>query len=70
MEKDTNVKINWQYAGDADWSEQESLLLASGDLPDVFFGDNALKDNDIATLPLTLRSFPLEAMRSGAGIAP
>ena len=49
MEKDTNVKINWQYAGDADWSEQKSLLLASGDLPDVFFGDNALKDNDIAT---------------------
>ena len=35
MEKDTNVKINWQYAGDADWSEQKSLLLASGDLPDV-----------------------------------
>ena len=49
MEKDTNVKINWQYAGDADWGEQKSLLLASGDLPDVFFGDNALKDNDIAT---------------------
>lgn len=24
-------------------------MLASGDLPDVFFGDNALKDNDIAT---------------------
>ncbi len=24
MEKDTNVKINWQYAGDADWSEQRS----------------------------------------------
>lgn len=44
MEKDTNVKINWQYAGDADWSEQKSLLLASGDLPDVFFGDNALKE--------------------------
>ncbi len=29
--------------------KQKSLLLASGDLPDVFFGDNALKDNDIAT---------------------
>lgn len=49
MEKDTNVKINWQYAGDADWSEQKSLLLASGDLPDVFFGSNSLKDMDIAT---------------------
>ena len=42
MEEDTNVIINWQYAGDADWSEQKSLLLASGDLPDVFFGSNSL----------------------------
>ena len=49
MEEDTNVIINWQYAGDADWSEQKSLLLASGDLPDVFFGSNSLKDMDIAT---------------------
>ncbi len=49
MEADTNVKINWQYAGDADWAEQKSLLLASGDLPDVFFGSNSLKDMDIAT---------------------
>ena len=49
MEADTNVKINWQYAGGADWAEQKSLLLASGDLPDVFFGSNSLKDMDIAT---------------------
>ena len=34
MEKTTNVIIDWQYAGDADWGEQKSLLLAGGDLPD------------------------------------
>lgn len=49
MEKTTNVIIDWQYAGDADWSEQKSLLLAGGDLPDVFFGDNSLGDMDILT---------------------
>lgn len=49
MEKTTNVIIDWQYAGDADWGEQKSLLLAGGDLPDVFFGDNSLGDMDILT---------------------
>lgn len=49
LEKTTNVTIDWQYAGDADWEEQKSLLLASGDLPDVFFGSNSLKDMDIMT---------------------
>lgn len=49
MEKTTNVHIDWQYAGDADWGEQKSLLLAGGDLPDVFFGDNSLGDMDILT---------------------
>ena len=49
LEETTNVHIDWQYAGDADWGEQKSLLLASGDLPDVFFGSNTLKDMDIMT---------------------
>ena len=49
LEETTNVHIDWQYAGDADWPEQKSLLLASGDLPDVFFGSNTLKDMDIMT---------------------
>ncbi|WP_322176499.1 extracellular solute-binding protein [Acutalibacter caecimuris] len=49
MEKVTNVHIDWQYAGDADWGEQKSLLLAGGDLPDVFFGNNSLGDVDILT---------------------
>lgn len=49
MEAATNVKIEWQFAGDADWAEQKSLLLASGDLPDVFFGSNTLNDMDIMT---------------------
>lgn len=49
MEATTNVHIDWQFSGDADWAEQKSLLLASGDLPDVFFGSNSLNDMDIMT---------------------
>ena len=49
LEKLTNVKINWIYAGEADWAEQRSLLLASGDLPDVFFGSKCLRDVDLST---------------------
>jgi putative aldouronate transport system substrate-binding protein len=49
MEKLTNIHIDWQNASGADWTEQRSLLLASGDLPDVFFGSNSLRDVDIMT---------------------
>lgn len=48
VEEQAGVNIEWQiyYAGD--WSEQKSLLLASGDLPDAFFGSIALTASDIA----------------------
>ena len=49
MEKDTNVKINWQYAGDADWSGRVALAGQRRFCPTYSSGDNALKDNDIAT---------------------
>lgn len=48
VEEQAGVNIEWQvyYAGD--WSEQKSLLLASGDLPDAFFGSIALTASDMA----------------------
>lgn len=36
LEDQAGVDINWQVYYNADWSEQKSLLLASGDLPDAF----------------------------------
>ncbi|WP_424769326.1 extracellular solute-binding protein [Paenibacillus sp. sgz302251] len=47
LEKETNVKINWQVMSSNDWGEQKSIMLASGTLPDVIFGDNAFSDSDI-----------------------
>ncbi|URJ34138.1 ABC transporter substrate-binding protein [Paenibacillus polymyxa] len=38
LEKQTNVKINWENIPDTDFAEKKNLLLASGDLPDAFYG--------------------------------
>lgn len=47
IEESTGVDIEWQVFYASDWSEQKSLLLASQDLPDAFWGSNALYDTDI-----------------------
>lgn len=36
IEDKMNINIDWQVYYNSDWSEQKSLLLASGDLPDAF----------------------------------
>lgn len=48
LEAKQNVKINWNTYYYGDWSEQKSLLLASGNLPDVFWAEITLNDTDIA----------------------
>lgn len=47
LEKNTNVKIEWQVMSSNDWAEQKSILLASGKLPDVIIGDQTFLDSDI-----------------------
>lgn len=47
LEKDSNVKINWQVVSSNDWADQKSVMLASGKLPDVIIGDLAFGDSDI-----------------------
>lgn len=42
------INIEWQVYYNADWTEQKSLLLASGDLPDAFFGSICLNATDVA----------------------
>jgi putative aldouronate transport system substrate-binding protein len=48
LEEKTNVKINWQVMSSNDWTEQKSIMLASGTLPDIIFGDAVFTDADIA----------------------
>ncbi|WP_309122173.1 ABC transporter substrate-binding protein [Paenibacillus sp.] len=38
LEASTNVHIEWNNIPDTDYQEKKNLLLASGDLPDAFYG--------------------------------
>lgn len=45
-EKTTNVKIDWDLnPGGSSWAEKKSLMFASGDLPDAFFGHGILDES-------------------------
>ncbi len=46
MQEETNVIINWEII-QSGWDEKKSLLFASNDLPDAFFGAKALNNVDI-----------------------
>lgn len=47
LEKNTNVKIDWQVMSANDWSERKSIMLASGTLPDIILGSETFGDSDI-----------------------
>lgn len=47
MEKKANVTIQWeQYK--SGWAEKKSVLLASGDVPDLFIGQGTIAESDFA----------------------
>ncbi len=46
IEQETNVKINWEIV-QSGWDEKRSLMFASNDLPDGFFGAKALNSIDL-----------------------
>ena len=48
LEEKHGINIEWQIYYNSDWSEQKSLLLASGDLPDAFLGAISLNATDVA----------------------
>lgn len=47
LEDKYNIRIEWDVYYNSDWSEQKSLLLASGELPDAFFGSICLNSSDM-----------------------
>ncbi len=55
LEAKTNVKIEWQYAEGSDWNTQKQLVLAGGDLPDIFLAES-LNENDVVNnLPMFIK---------------
>lgn len=49
MEKEAGVKIEWEYILGTAWAEQKSLVLSSGDLPDIFLGAKSMTTSDIVS---------------------
>ena len=47
LEEKHGINIEWQIYYNVDWTEQKSLLFASGDLPDAFFGSCGITDSDL-----------------------
>lgn len=47
LEQETNVVIDWNMSTNDGWSEKKSLMFASNELPDAFYGQNILLDIDI-----------------------
>lgn len=48
LEEKAGVNIEWQVYYTSDWNEQKSLMFASGDLPDAFFGSLGITDSDVS----------------------
>ncbi|MGN1140400.1 MAG: hypothetical protein ACI4TF_04300 [Oliverpabstia sp.] len=48
LEEKTGINIEWEYItpGSEDWGTQKSLLLTSGELPDIFLGET-LTESDV-----------------------
>lgn len=47
LEEATNVRINWESYDTTSYTDQKNIMLASADLPDAFFGYDALSMADI-----------------------
>jgi putative aldouronate transport system substrate-binding protein len=48
LAKQANVDIAWQIQGFGDWMTKKTVMLAGGDLPDIFFGC-MLSESDVNT---------------------
>ncbi|WNQ10568.1 ABC transporter substrate-binding protein [Paenibacillus aurantius] len=61
LEQATNVQISWNNIPDTDYAEKKNLLLASGDLPDAFYGAN-FSDYELVTYGKDGTIKPLEKL--------
>ena len=61
LEDSTNVHIDSDNLPDTDFAEKKNLLLASGDLPDAFYGAG-LSDYELITYGKDGTIIPLETL--------
>lgn len=48
-EKEAGIHVDWKVYVNSDWGDKKGVLMASGDLPDAFWGSICLSDADLAT---------------------
>ncbi|QCT00962.1 extracellular solute-binding protein, family 1 [Paenibacillus algicola] len=58
----TNVDVEWTQVGWEHLAEKKNIIIASGDLPDVFYGRGVLLDQEIVKLGSQGALIPLEGM--------
>jgi putative aldouronate transport system substrate-binding protein len=49
LAQEANVDITWTTQGFTDWLTKKTVMLASGDLPDCFFGCAGIQDTEVNT---------------------
>lgn len=47
LEEQTGIDISWETYPQSAWPEKKSLLIASNDLPDAFFGNGVLTSDEV-----------------------
>lgn len=62
MEEETNVHIQWDLAVQSSLVERRNLLLASNELPDIFYGASVLSNDDILRASSQGQIIPLDGM--------
>ncbi|GAA0291497.1 putative aldouronate transport system substrate-binding protein [Gracilibacillus halotolerans] len=50
VEEKAGVQIKWEEVS-ADWDQKKGAMLASGEIPDIIIGPNAITDADFAQFP-------------------
>ena len=67
-EEKTNVHVEWDMYQKESWLEKKSLLFASNDLPDAFYGNWILETNDTTKYGSQGYLIPLEELNDKYGV--
>jgi putative aldouronate transport system substrate-binding protein len=62
LQKQTSVKVQWTLVSNEQLMEKKNILVASGDLPDAFYGLGILNDQEIIKLGSEGGIIPLEGL--------
>jgi putative aldouronate transport system substrate-binding protein len=62
LQKQTNVQVKWTLVGTEQLNEKKNITIASGDLPDAFYGRAVLDENEVVKLGNQGAIIPLEGL--------